>query len=44
MCTRNGISAEFLGEMYDNIVKEKFETKIDYIEQINRISIEEIKN
>ncbi|EGR32576.1 hypothetical protein IMG5_076790 [Ichthyophthirius multifiliis] len=43
-CTRNAISKEFLGELYDNIVKEKFETKIDYIEQINRISIDELKN
>lgn len=40
-CTRNAVSAEFLEMLYDNIVKDKIETKVDYIEKIySRVPIE----
>lgn len=40
-CTKNSVSREFLEELYDNIVKSKFETKIDYIEKIySRLPVE----
>ncbi|KAL4441362.1 hypothetical protein ABPG74_013657 [Tetrahymena malaccensis] len=43
-CTRNAVSKEFLEQLYDNIVKEKFETKVDYIEKIySRVPIDSMK-
>lgn len=43
-CTRNAVTPEFLEALYDSIVKEKIETKIDYIERIySRVPIESMR-